>query len=413
MINLKTHNKRTTLFIIFLTIFIDLLGFGIILPLLPTFSVSVLHINEFTIGLMVGIFSLTQFLFTPVWGTLSDKYGRKKVLIISLAGSVVSNLLMALVFSGALMSVFLFIFARGFAGAFAGNISAAQAVISDVTPHEERSRGMGLISAAFSLGFVFGPTVGGVLSENFGYSFPVFISAGLSFTALMMAIFIFKETLPLEIQLKNRKEKSVKKLLNIKLYLNTITNKNYGKYIIIFFVAVFSFSNIFGTYQLFAERKDGLALNQAEIGYLFSFMGIIGALVQIFLIKIFQKKIGESNTLILGNFLTIFGLGLIGFSQSVWVLLAITAVLSVGNGFNNTVSISLLSQNVPHHEQGTVLGINQSLSAFARFLGPLWGGFTYQYFGYQYPFITGGIIMIFATFYTYNILKRNKHQVTE
>ncbi|HQY21471.1 MAG TPA: MFS transporter, partial [Ignavibacteria bacterium] len=206
-------------------------------------------------------------------------------------------------------------------------------------------------------------------------------------------------------------EKSVRNLLNVKLYIDTIKNKNYGKYIIIFFVAVFSFSNIFGTYQLFAERKEGLGLSQAEIGYLFSFMGIIGALVQIFLIKIFQKKIGEANTLILGNFLTIFGLGLIGFSQSVEVLLAITAVLSVGNGFNNTVSISLLSQNVKPDEQGTVLGINQSLSAFARFLGPLWGGFTYQYFGYQYPFITGGIIMIFATFYTYNVLKKNKPSV--
>ncbi len=129
MISRNNHKKRTTLFIIFLTIFIDLLGFGIILPLLPTFSVNVLHINEVTIGLVVGIFSLMQFLFTPFWGSLSDKYGRKPVLIVSLAGSVVSNLLLALVFSGVFISAVLFIFSRAFAGAFAGNISAAQAVI--------------------------------------------------------------------------------------------------------------------------------------------------------------------------------------------------------------------------------------------------------------------------------------------
>ncbi|MBS1517871.1 MAG: MFS transporter [Bacteroidetes bacterium] len=399
--------KGTTLFIIFLTIFIDLLGFGIILPLLPTFSINILHISELTIGLIVGIFSLMQFLFNPVWGSLSDKFGRKPVLIISLTGSLVSNLLLAFVFSGQILSPLLFIFARAFAGVFAGNISAAQAAISDITPPEERSKGMGLISAAFSLGFVFGPSVGGILSENFGYAFPVLISAALSSVALVMSIFVFKETLPEEIRIKNRKEKKFRNPLNVKLIIENLANKKYGKYIIIFFIAVFSFSNIFGTYQLFAERPDGLALDQAQIGYLFSFMGIIGALVQIFLIRFVQKRFGEENTLVLGNFLTIFGLGLIGFSTSIGVLLAVTAVLSVGNGFNNTASVSLLSQNVSPENQGSVLGINQSLSAFARFLGPLWGGFVYQYLGYQYPFITGGIIMIFATFYTYKTLKRN------
>ncbi len=408
MISGTNHNNKTTLFIIFLTIFIDLLGFGIILPLLPTFSVNVLHINEVTIGLVVGVFSLMQFLFTPFWGSLSDKYGRKPVLIVSLAGSVISNLILALVFSGVFASAVLFIFSRAFAGAFAGNISAAQAVISDVTPPEERSKGMGLISAAFALGFVFGPSVGGVLSESFGYGFPVYVSAGLSLIALLMSIFIFKETLPPDILKKNRSSVKVITKINFKKIAETVGNKKYGKFVIIFFIAVFSFSNIFGTYQLFAERKDGLALNQAEIGYMFSFMGIAGAIVQIFLIRIIQKKIGEENTLILGNFLTIFGIGLIGFTSSVGTLLAVTAVLAIGNGFNNTASISLLSQNVSPNEQGTVLGMNQSLSAFARFLGPMWGGFAYQCFGYQYPFITGGIIMLFATFYTYSVLKKNK-----
>ena len=177
---------------------------------------------------------------------------------------------------------------------------------------------------------------------------------------------------------------------------------------IIFFVAVFSFSNIFGTFQLFAERKEGLNMNQAEIGYIFSFMGVMGALVQIFLLKIINKKIGEENTLILGSFIAIFGLGLIGFSTNLIFLLFVIVILSVGNGLNNTVSISMLSQSVGKEEQGTILGINQSLGSLARFLGPVWGGFVYQFLGYKYPFLTGGLFMLIITLYSYYIIKKKK-----
>lgn len=400
--------NKSTLVVIFLTIFIDLLGFGIIIPLLPSFSVNVLHINEFTIGLIAGIYSLMQFLFTPVWGYLSDRYGRKPILVMSLIGSVVSNLLLAFVFSGIILSASILILARAFAGIFAANISAAQAVISDVTSHEERTKGIGMISAAFALGFVFGPSIGGVLSQNFGYSFPVYISAALSLIAALLCIFIFKETLSKEIQLKNRLSKRKYNPFNLKIFLTALSNKSYGKYMIIFFVAVFSFSNIFGTFQLFAERKEGLNMNQAEIGYIFSFMGVMGALVQIFLLKIINKKIGEENTLILGSFIAIFGLGLIGYSTNLIFLLFVIVILSVGNGLNNTVSISMLSQSVGKEEQGTILGINQSLGSLARFLGPVWGGFVYQFLGYKYPFITGGLFMLIITLYSYYIIKKKK-----
>ncbi|MCY7362218.1 MAG: MFS transporter [Ignavibacteria bacterium] len=398
--------NKSTLVVIFLTVFIDLLGFGLIIPLLPTFSIEVLHLNEFYIGLLVGIFSLMQFLFTPVWGSLSDRYGRKPIIVMSLIGSVVSNLLLAFVFSEIILSAVLFITARAFAGIFAANISAAQAVISDITSPEDRTKGIGLISAAFGLGFVFGPAIGGVLSQNFGYSFPVYISAALSLIAVLLAVFVLKETLPKEIQLRNRNKKSSTNPLNIKLFIRTLKDPSIGKYIIIFFVAVFSFSNIFGTIQLFAERKDGLNLNQAEIGYVFSFMGLVGAVVQIFLIKIFKQKFGEVNSLVLGCFLAIFGLGMIGFSESVPFLLITLGILALGNGMNSTIAISLLSQNVNQEEQGTVLGINQSLGSLARFLGPVWGGFVYQFLGYKYPFITGGVFMFLITVYSYNVLKK-------
>lgn len=400
--------NKSTLVVIFLTIFIDLLGFGIIIPLLPSFSVNVLHINEFMIGLIAGIYSLMQFLFTPVWGFLSDRYGRKPILVMSLIGSVVSNLLLAFVFSGIILSASILVLARAFAGIFAANISAAQAVISDVTSHEERTKGIGMISAAFALGFVFGPSIGGVLSQSFGYSFPVYISAVLSLIAALLCIFIFKETLSVEIQLKNRLSKKRYNPLNLRIFLTALSNKTYGKYMIIFFVAVFSFSNIFGTFQLFAERKEGLNMNQAEIGFIFSFMGLTGALVQIFLLKIINRKIGEENTLILGCFIAIFGLGLIGFSTNLIFLLFVIVILSLGNGLNNTVSISMLSQSIGKEEQGTILGINQSLGSLARFLGPVWGGFVYQFMGYKYPFLTGGFFMLIITLYSYYIIKKKK-----
>ncbi|MBV6477419.1 MAG: Tetracycline resistance protein, class C [Ignavibacteria bacterium] len=390
---------------VLLTIFIDLLCFGIILPLLPSFSIQVLHINEFVIGLSAGIYSLMQFLFLPFWGALSDRYGRKPVITISLFGSIISNLLLAFVFSGTILSVSFFIFTRALAGVFAANISAAQAVISDITTHEERTKGIGYVSAAFSLGFVFGPAIGGILSEKFGFAIPVFFSSGLSFIAFLMSIFVLKESLPDEIMKRNRNVKQNFNPLNFKKYTAAVKNKTFGKFIVIFFVSVFSFSNIFGTLQLFCARTDGLNFNQEEIGYILSFMGIIGAIVQLYLLKMLDKLIGSVNTLLSGCILAAIGLALLGYSGSAYFLMFTIAVLASGNGLCNTMSASLLTQHVSSSEQGSIIGINHSLGSLARFFGPVWGGFIYQYAGYKFPFITGGFFMILLYFYSHRVLK--------
>lgn len=400
--------KTSALAIIFLTVFIDLLGFGIVIPLLPSFSFNELGMSDLMIGFTVGIFSLMQFIFSPVWGSLSDRYGRKPILIMSLSGSFLSFFMLALVFSGIIKSMVLLIVARAFAGVFAANISAGLAAISDVTSAKDRTKGIGLISVAFSLGFVFGPAIGGILSENFGYGVPVFFAAGLSLFDTILCIFIFKETLPKEIQLKNRLKKNKIRILDLKFILETMKDKSFGKFIIIFFITVFAFSNIFGTMQLFAERKDGLNLNQAEIGYLFSFLGIVGALVQLFFLKVFKNFFSEEYVLIIGTFIASVGLYFIGYSTSITLLLTFLFILSLGNGMSNTVSQSLLSQNVSPDRQGAILGINQSLGSFARFLGPTWGGFVYQYMGYKSPFITGGIAMLLIGIYSLKVLKKRK-----
>lgn len=398
--------KNPALLVIFLIIFIDLLGFGIIIPLLPSFSINVLHINESTIGLVAGIFSLMQFFFTPIWGGLSDRYGRKPILIMSLIGSVISYAVLGLVFSGVLLSVVALIVSRAFAGVFSANISAAQAVISDVTTPEERTKGMGLIGAAFALGFVFGPAIGGILSNKFGHGVPVFVAAGLSFVALILCLTIFKESHPAEEQIKNRESGKKIKSLDFKLFKRTLTSGELGQLIIISFIIIFAFSNMFGSFQLFAERDDGLNLNEEQVGYLFSLLGIIGAIVQVFLIKYVKKYLGDGKSLLFGIVASVFGLGLIPVFENVYWLVGMLSLLALGNSISNTVSLSLISQRADRNEMGTILGVNQSLSSFARFCGPVFGGFSYQHFGYKSPFIFGGVFMGMVALYTYYLLRK-------
>lgn len=398
--------EKNALIVILLTIFIDLLGFGIIIPLLPDYSYNVLKIDESTIGFLIGIYSLMQFIFTPVWGSFSDIYGRRPILMISLSGNVISYFIAFLVLSGIFPSVILLGFSRAFAGIFSANLSAAQAVISDITTKENRSRGMGYLGAAFGVGFVFGPALGGLLSYNFGYGVPMLLSGVFSLIALTLAVTIFKETLSDEIRVKNRIDFKGVTLINVKGVRDVIKNKNVGIYVIIFFFITFSFANIFGTFLLFAERKDGLDLNQEQVGLLLSFIGIVAAIVQATLIKIFKSKIGEERSIILGNALVVIGLFFIPLSQNIPVMLAVLFILAFGNGLNNPMVMGMISQNVDPEEQGSVLGINQSLGSLARFLGPVWGGFIYQKLGYMFPFYSGGLFMLLITIFSLRILKK-------
>lgn len=398
---------RKALLVIFLTIFIDLLGFGIIIPLLPDYSFKILHIDESVIGLLVGIYSLMQFIFTPVWGSLSDIYGRKPILVMSLAGNVISYILMFLVFSGVFPSVYLLALSRAFAGIFSANLSAAQAVISDITPPEDRSKGMGILGAAFGLGFVFGPAMGGILSQHFGYGLPIAMSGIFSLIALTLALTILKESLPEDIRKQNKRDFKGVTIVNLRGVRDVLSNKKVGVYVIIFFFITFSFANIYGTFLLFAERTDTLSLNQQEVGFLLSFLGIIGAIVQATLIKTFKAKIGEERSILLGNFLVIFGLALIPFAPGVPALLVVMTVLGFGNGLNNPMLMGLISTSVNRDEQGSVLGINQSLGSLARFLGPVWGGFIYK-FGYTFPFLSGGFFMLLITLFSLKYLKKSQ-----
>jgi multidrug resistance protein len=398
----KESSKR--IFVIFLVVFIDLLGFGIVIPLLPSFSQNVLHMHETTIGLVAGIFSLMQFIFNPLWGRLSDIYGRKPIIIFSLSGNVLSYILLGLVFSGVFKSIEVLFISRAMAGFFSANIGAAMAYISDITDEKNRSKGMGIIGASFGLGFVFGPFIGGFLAQRFSFGVPVFLSAFLSLAALVLAFIILKESLPEQFRLKNAKQ-SFKLGPGIQKLNEALRHPNVGFLIILYFIITFSIANIYSTFQLYAESESGFEFNVEQVSYLFAYIGIIGAFVQGILIRPLVKIFDERKILITGNFIMAIGLGTIPFSHHNLIFLLLSLLLlSLGNGLNQPMTLSLISKFTDPDEQGGILGINQSLSSLARFLGPSWGGLVYEKVGFHAPFLTGGIFMILGTLLSFKLL---------
>lgn len=393
------------IWIIFLTVFIDLLGFGILIPILPTFAQNELMMNETLIGLIVGIFSLMQFIFNPLWGRLSDIYGRKPILIFGLGGNVISYIITGLVLSGVWKSVILLFLSRALAGFFSANIGAAMAYVSDVTPPKDRSKGMGLIGAAFGLGFVFGPFIGGVMAKRFGFGFPTYFSAVLSFIALTLTMLFVTESLPKE--LRGAKSMAGFNLTNgLKKLISALKHPHVGFLIMLYFIVVFSISNIFSTFQLYAESKNGFNYDIEQVSYLFAFTGLIGAITQGLLIRPILKIFDERKVFIAACIIMGIGLGTIPFSNHILVLLLGSLFcMSFGNGLLLSIGLGLISKFSERDEQGGILGLTQSLASFARFIGPSWGGLVYHYVSFAAPFLTGGIVMIGATLMSLRLLK--------
>jgi MFS family permease len=361
--------------------------------------------NETLIGLIVGIFSLMQFVFNPLWGRLSDIYGRKPILIFGLGGNVISYIITGLVLSGIWESIPLLFLSRALAGFFSANIGAAMAYISDVTPPKDRSKGMGLIGAAFGLGFVFGPFIGGVMAKRFGYGFPTYFSAVLSFIALLLTMLFVTESLPKELRgAKTMGGFNIKNGLN-KL-VSALKHPHVGFLIMLYFIIVFSISNIFSTFQLYAESKDGFSYDIEQVSYLFAFSGLVGAITQGLLIRPILKVFDERKVFIAGCIIMGIGLGTIPFSNHILVLLLGSILfMSFGNGLLLSIGLGLISKFSDRDEQGGILGLTQSLASFARFIGPSWGGLVYHYVSFAAPFLTGGIVMIGATVLSLRLLK--------
>ena len=376
---------KPSLSAIFITVFIDLMGFGILIPILPTFASKDLAISDFGIGIVVAIYSLMQFLFTPVLGNLSDKYGRRPFILGSLFATGVSYIIFSFT-----TTFWVLLVSRMLAGIGGSNIGVAQAYIADVTTKEDRSKGMGIIGAAFGLGFVFGPMIGGILS-HYGYPVVGFASAIFSFSAFIYSLFFLPES-----NLNKQKEAKIKfRLLNLKKTVETIRHPNVGILVVLYFIIVFSMANIYGTFSLLGYKV--YSLSDRQIGYLFGIIGIVGAIIQGGLIKTLSKHFTDKTLIIVGALLMMIGLGLLPYGGTFSGVAVVAIVLGFGTSISQPVILGLISKLTSEEEQGSILGMNSSLGAFARVMGPLWGGFAFQFFGYEFPFLTGALFT-FITF---------------
>jgi multidrug resistance protein len=383
--------KKSALSLIFLTVFIDLLGFGILIPILPTFAKIELLVDETAIGLVVAAYSFVQFLFNPILGRFSDKYGRKPVIVISLFINALGYVLFAFTTSYILLLV-----SRIVAGIGGSSISVAQAYIADVTTKENRTKGMGVIGAAFGLGFVYGPLMGGFLA-SYGYMVTGFASATFSILAFIFTIALLPESnVNRGVTAETRR-----KLIDVDALKNVFAKPERAMLIFLFFVLTFSFANIYGTFALLGLQVYGFS--DMQNGFMFGIIGLTSAIVQGGLIGRISKVVSKKNILKLGSFFIMVGLALIPYGVTFLGLAIICIFLSIGTGMFQPTVLSLISEVTPEDEQGVTLGVNQSVSAMARVLGPLWGGFAFEFLGYPFPFLTGAaftlIIFIATVFY--------------
>ncbi|HXU71306.1 MAG TPA: MFS transporter [Polyangia bacterium] len=374
-----SQHRRASLGVIFLTVLLDLLGFGIVIPILPLYAEK-LHATDFETGILLAIYSVMQLFFSPIWGRLSDRAGRRPVLLISILGSCGSQLGYALA-----PSFWWLVVARGFAGVCGANITAAQAYIADVTDEKSRAAGMGMLGAAMGLGFIFGPAVGGFLSTR-SANLPFFVAAGLAAVNFVSAFMILKEPRPAS-------ERTRARTLTWAGLVRTASTPRLLTLMLLFFVVTFGFANLEGTFSLFLERR--FHYGRREASYMFTYIGVLMVIVQGGMVRRLVPRFGEQKLIVFGTLLMAIGMFLTERSYDLtWLLVAI-AVMAVGNGLNTPSLSSLISRAASGDHQGGVLGVSQSMGALARVVGPLIGTFALG-FGLGVPYVVGGVTLMVA-----------------
>lgn len=373
--------RSSPLLPIFLIVFIGLVGFGIIIPLLPLYAAS-FNASPTTIGVLLASYSLMQMVTTPYLGALSDKYGRRPLLIASQVGTCISFILLGT--AGSLPMLFV---ARLLDGASGGNISIAQAYISDVTPEEQRSRAFGLIGAAFGLGFILGPALGGFLGRNGNYAAPAYAAAFISFISLVLTLVMLPESRPAERRTDVRKPQ----ILDIAGLREAFSIGQLGLLLALFFMLNLAQAGFQSMFALFAQAR--LEFGVRETGYVLAYVGVLAALLQGGAIGPIVRRWGERRTMRTGFLLAAVGLIASAWAPSWPLLLATLAPLSVGLSLATPTLNSLLSQQSPEGAYGRIIGVSQSVAALARVLGPLIAGLIFDRLGVPAPFVFAAILL--------------------
>jgi MFS transporter, DHA1 family, tetracycline resistance protein len=366
------------LVIIFLTVFVNLVGFGIIIPLLP-FYAQTFGASPLVIGLLFASFSLSQLVAAPILGDLSDRWGRRPVLIFSLVGTVVSFVMLAVA-----NSLFMLFAARIVDGLSGGNITTARAYIADITTEENRAKGYGLLGAAFGLGFIVGPALGAAFS-HISYTAPIWAAALITVVATALAVFWLPETVH-------------RAHAGGRAPWRAVVESWHLAHLRVLFTIDFMYWAAFAVYQttfaLFGARR--FAFDAAHTGYLLSIFGFLGVVVQGGMVGPVVKSLGERRTLGLGLACAAIGWGGSALTHSLPVFIAMLVPGAVGIGLCNATLSSLISKSASPREQGRVQGAAGALESLGRTVGPVWGNGTLQRFGEGTAYGSAAIVLIGA-----------------
>ncbi len=393
--------SRSPMLFIFLTVLIDLLGVGILLPLLPYYvkiveqsSIPWLADNRaIVVGALTASFALMQFLFAPVFGALSDRYGRRPVLLISLLGTGIAYILFGLAeylsFLGVETVLAVLFLARILSGIAGATIPTAQAYIADVTTPENRAKGLGMIGAAFGLGFMLGPALGGFLS-TISLETPAFVAAGLALANVLFGYFNLPESLPPE-----RRVTTPARAINPFSRVSALLQRPSIQPLLIgIFLLNLAFAGLQSNFAVFSDVRFGFGpLDNALI---FTLVGFLAVLMQGILIRRLVLAFGEARLAVAGMMLMSVGFVAIAFVPVAWMLFPVIGVVAIGSGMATPSLTSLISRRVAAHEQGSTLGGTQALTSLTMIAGPMFAGFTFDNIDTGAPYYLGGILIMLA-----------------
>ncbi len=373
------RGKRPIAFI-FATVFLDLLGIGILIPVIP-YLVQQYSSDALAVGLLSLSYAAAQFVAAPVLGALSDRYGRRPLLVLSVLGSGVGYILFGL--AGSLAMLFVARIVDGFTG---GNISIAQAYIADVTPPKDRAKNFGLIGAAFGLGFIMGPALGGALSQ-ISLQAPAFAAAFLSLVTAAFGFFVLPESLPTH--QRKRGAITFAEVNPVRQIGDALQRPGLRPVLAAIFAQNFAFAGLQSNFGVFTLQRFGLGPQENAV--LFTFLGVVGVFMQGFLVRRLVNRFSDQRLAVTGLLIMTVGFVAIAFAPAVWVLYPTMALVSIGNALATPTLTNLVSKQAGAREQGAVLGTTQSVGSLTRITGPLWAGATFDTLGAGAPYWSGGL----------------------
>lgn len=363
--------------VLFLVMFFVMVGFGIIIPVIPFYAES-LGASPFELGLLMAVYSLMQLIFSPMWGRISDKVGRKPIMMVGIFGLSLSFFLMAIA------NELWMLFAARIIGGFlsAANMPTAMAYVADITSEEDRGKGMGIIGAAIGLGFIFGPAIGGIFSKT-NLSVPFYVAGASSLFTFFLVMVVLKESLSKEAQTLSKAEQQS--------FMQTLKSPNGILYFLQFFVSV-SLAGLEATFAYFAAKKAGLTV--VHLGYIFMIMGLVQAVVQGGLMGLLTKRFGEGNVIRGGIIISAIGFGLILFTKDFLTATIYLTIFGIGNGVIRP-SVTALLTKTSKAGHGSTTGVLSSFDSFGRIVGPPLGGWLYS-LSIGLPYISGIFLSLLA-----------------